>query len=70
MRRARVVCTAACASGVTTPITGSEKVRCSAGSAAAVAVLQATTTSFTPCSSSQAVISEAKARSSASECPP
>ena len=48
MRRLRVARTAACASGVITPTTGTVERSCSAGSAAEVAALQATTISFTP----------------------
>src|SRR5947199_33915 len=43
MRRLRVACTAACASGVSTPITGTASSSCSCGRAAEVAVLQART---------------------------
>ncbi len=51
MRRFRVVCTAAWASGVITPTIGTSSRSCSSGSAAEVAALQAATTSFTPCAS-------------------
>ena len=51
IRRLRVACTAACASGVITPTTGTASSSCSCGSAADVAALQATTISFTPCAS-------------------
>ena len=44
----RVASTAACASGASTPITGTESCRWRSGSAAAVAELQAATTSLTP----------------------
>ena len=47
-RRFRVAWTAACASGVITPTTGTSSSSCSCGSAAEVAVLHALTTSFTP----------------------
>ncbi len=47
-RRFRVACTAACASGVITPRTGTARLAWSSGRAAEVAVLQATTTIFTP----------------------
>ena len=49
IRRLRVACTAACASGVITPTTGTSSSSCSCGSAAEVAALQATSTSFTSC---------------------
>ena len=42
IRRLRVACTAACASGVITPTTGTSSSSCSCGSAAEVAALQAT----------------------------
>ena len=48
MRRLRVARTAAAASGAITPTTGTESDDWSAGSAAEVAALQATTISFTP----------------------
>ena len=48
MRRFRVVCTAACASGVITPTIGTSSRSWSSGSAADVAALHAATTSFTP----------------------
>ena len=48
MRRLRVACTAACASGTITETTGTASCSCRSGSAAEVAVLQATTTIFTP----------------------
>ena len=51
IRRLRVACTAACASGVITPTTGTDSDSCSSGSAAAVAELHATRISFTPCPS-------------------
>ena len=51
MRRFRVVCTAACASGVITPTIGTSSRSWSSGSAAEVAALHAATTSFTPCAS-------------------
>ena len=50
-RRLRVACTAACASGVITPTTGTASSSCSRGSAAEVAALHATTMSFTSCCS-------------------
>ena len=50
-RRLRVVRTAACASGVITPTTGTWSSSWSCGSEAEVAALQAATTSFTPCPS-------------------
>ena len=49
MRRLRVARTAAAASGAITPMTGTASEAWSAGSAAEVAALQATTISFTPC---------------------
>ncbi len=66
MRRLRVACTAACASGVITPTTGTESSSWSCGSAADVAVLHATTMSFTSCASRNAPISRAKPRTSSS----
>src|SRR5215218_5349964 len=48
-RRLRVVRTAAWASGVITPTTGTPSSSCSCGSAADVAALHAATTSLTPC---------------------
>ena len=48
MRRFRVACTAACASGTITETTGTASCSCRSGSATEVAVLQATTTIFTP----------------------
>ena len=51
IRRLRVARTAAAASGAITPTTGTASVAWSAGSAAEVAVLQATTISFTSCDS-------------------
>ncbi len=48
IRRLRVASTAACASGARTPMTGTSRRRWRSGSAAAVAELQAATTSFTP----------------------
>ena len=56
-RRLRVSCTAARASGVSTPITGTSSVRCRSPSAVAVAELQAITISFTPERTSQPPIS-------------
>ena len=53
MRRLRVACTAACASGVITPTTGTASCDWRSGNAAEVAALQATTISLTPCPSSQ-----------------
>src|SRR6185295_15420675 len=47
IRRVRVACTAAWASGVITPISGTSNSRCRSGSAAAVAELHATTSSLT-----------------------
>ena len=64
MRRLRVACTAACASGAITPTTGTRSSVWSSGSAAAVAELHATTTSFTPRASRYAPISRAKRRTS------
>ena len=46
-----VACTAAWASGTITDTTGTDSSSCKSGSAAAVAVLHATTTIFTPCTS-------------------
>ena len=66
IRRLRVACTAACASGAITPTTGTESDSCSSGSAAAVAVLHATRISFTPCVSRYAPISCAKRATSGS----
>ena len=60
IRRFRVACTAAWASGVITPTTGTESDSWSSGSAAAVAELHATRISFTPCSSRYEPISWAK----------
>src|SRR5579862_5862943 len=56
MQRERVACTAARASGVITPTTGTASSACSCGSAADVAVLHATTISFTSCASRKAPI--------------
>ena len=66
MRRLRVACTAACASGVSTPSTGTLSADCSWGSAADVAVLHATTMSLTSWVSRNAPISRANVRTSAS----
>jgi hypothetical protein len=60
IRRFRVDCTAACASGVITPTTGTLSSDWRSGSAADVAALHATTISLTPCVSSHAPISCAK----------
>jgi hypothetical protein len=59
MRPPRVAATAAVAPGSTTPMTGSGCSERSASSAWAVAVLQATTTAFTPSSRRKPVISRA-----------
>ena len=56
--------TAAWALGAITPTTGTRNSVWSSGRAAAVAELQATTTSFTPCASRNRPISRAKRRSS------
>ncbi len=66
MRRLRVAWTAAWASGPITPITGVATCCCSHGRTAAVAVLHATTISFTPSASSQRAIASARRRSSSS----
>src|SRR5437588_704706 len=65
-RRLRVACTAACASGAITPTTGTRSSSWSCGSAAEVAALQATRTSFTPWVLRKPPISSAKRRISAS----
>ena len=64
MRRLRVAWTAAWASGPITPIRGVATSCCSQGSTEAVAVLQATTISLTPCASSQRAMASARRRSS------
>src|SRR5438876_1208387 len=64
--RFRVACTAAWASGVITPTTGTDSSSWSCGSAADVAALQATRISFTSCASRKPPISAAKRRISAS----
>ena len=66
MRRLRVACTAACASGVITPTTGTRSSVWSSGSAADVAELHATTIELHACASRYAPISRAKRRISAS----
>jgi hypothetical protein len=66
MCRFRVAWTAACASGASTPSTGTRSSSCSSGNAAAVAELQAATTIFTSCASSQPAISREKRRISSS----
>jgi hypothetical protein len=66
MRRLRVACTAACASGVITPTTGTSSSSCNRGRAAEVAVLHAFTTSFTPCDWRKPAISVANRRTSSS----
>ena len=70
MRRLRVAWTAAWASGPITPITGMATCRCSHGSTAAVAVLHATTISFTPWSASQRAMARERRRSSSSDFSP
>ena len=64
MRRLRVACTAACASGTITETTGTASCSCRSGSATEVAVLHATTTIFTPWRSRYTPISCAKRRTS------
>ena len=59
-RRVRVACTAACASGVITPISGTANSRWRPGSAEAVAALHATTISFTSSAARWAATSWAK----------
>ena len=61
-RRLRVTWTAARASGVMTPISGTSNSRCSSGSAADVAALHATTTSFVSSPARWVAISCAKRR--------
>ena len=70
MRRVRLLCTAAWLSAVITPITGTSRWVCRWASAAAVAVLQATTIIFTSWASSQPAIASARARRSSADLSP